>query len=475
MRSSGRAVQWLAVWIILGLLLALGFVGAVFLRPVMVAVGAETTGSPTTVEPTLFDPPPTPEVEPPIGNGLVGPAATPEPGTAPDREELEARLAAVDTAALAEGAEEGLLLGLEVVDLETGDVLAARNADQPLIPASNTKLLTVTAVMNAFDDEATFATTVVQPEPGRIVLVGGGDPLLTSVPVEPGTYPRPASLEELATATAEALAAAGQDSVTLGFDDSLFAEEWNQTWPSNYFDQVTRISALWADEGRQPNRVRSNTPAMLAAQTFAAQLTAAGITVTGAPAAATGEGEELARVESLPVHVLAEQAMLRSNNSFTEVLGMQVALRTGHPATFAGAVAAIEEQLAGLGLWEDGAVIHDASGLSRSNAVPASMLAKTMRHVATEPRLTVVLDGLPVAGVTGTLASRFNDSVSSPARGIAKAKTGSLTRVATLAGTTVTADGREVAYAFMTNGSADGWAARVWTDRSVGIVTGCGC
>lgn len=475
MRSSGRAMQWLAVWIILGLLLALGFLGAVFLRPAMVAVGAETTGAPTTVAPTLFEPPPTPEVEPPIGNGLVGPAAVPEPGAEPSREELEAQLAGVDTTALAAGAEEGLLLGLEVVDLATGEVLAARSADQPLIPASNTKLLTVTAVMNAFDDEHRFATTVVQPEPGRIVLVGGGDPLLTSVPEEPGTYPQPASLQELATATAAALTEAGQTSVTLTFDDSLFAEQWNQTWPSNYYDQVTRISALWADEGRQANNVRSNTPAQLAAQTFAAQLTAAGVTVTGAPAAGVAEGEEIARVESLPVHVLAEQAMLRSNNSFTEVLGMQVALHTGHPATFAGSVAAIEEQLRQLGLWDEAAVLHDASGLSRSNAVPASMLAQTMRHVATEPRLTVVLDGLPVAGVTGTLASRFNDPVSSPARGIAKAKTGTLTRVATLAGTTVTADGREVAYAFMTNGSADGWAARVWTDQSVGTLTGCGC
>lgn len=475
MRSSGRALQWLVVWIVLGVLLALGFVGAVFLRPAMVAVGAETTGAPTTVAPTLFEPPATPEVEPPIGNGLVGPAAVPEPGAEPAREELEARLAAVDTTALAAGAEEGLLLGLEVVDVETGEVLAAHNADQPLIPASNTKLLAVTAVMNAFEDEDTFATTVVQPEPGRIVLVGGGDPLLTSVPVEPGTYPRPASLEELAAATAEALLDAGETTVTLDYDDSLFTQEWNATWPDNYFDQVTRISALWADEGRQPNGVRSNTPAMLAAQTFAAQLTAAGVTVSGAPVEAAGEGEELARVESLPVHVLAEQAMLRSNNSFTEVLGMQMALRTGHPATFDGAVAAIEEQLSGLGLWADAAVIHDSSGLSRSNLVPASMLAATMRHVATEPRLTVVLDGLPVAGVTGTLASRFQDPVSSAARGIAKAKTGSLTRVATLAGTTVTADGREVAYAFMTNGSSDGWAARVWADRSVGTLTGCGC
>lgn len=474
MRFSSRALQWVAMWIILGLLLALGFVGAVFWRPMMVAVGAETTGAPTTVAPSLFSPPPTPEAEPPIGNGLVGPAEAAGDGATPSRQALEAALAAVDTTALAAGAET-LFVGYRVLDIETGEVLADRSGGSPLIPASNTKLLTVTAVMNAFDDTDTFATTVLQPEPGRIVLVGGGDPMLTSVPAEADAYPRPASLQELATATAEALRAAGQSSVTLSYDATLFEESWNETWPANYSDQVTRLSALWADEGRDANRVRSNDPALLAATTFAAQLTAAGVTVTGAPVAGDGTGEELARVESLPVHVLAEQAMLRSNNSFTEALGFQLALRTGHPATFAGAVAAIEGQLTGLGLWGGGAALYDSSGLSRSNLVSSAMLAGAMRRVAVEPRLSVVLDGLPVAGVTGTLSDRFNDPVSSAARGVAKAKTGTLTRVATLAGTTVTADGRAVTYAFMTNGSSDGWAARVWTDQSVGTLTGCGC
>src|SRR5690606_12499221 len=130
---------------------------------------------------------------------------------------------------------------------------------------------------------------------------------------------------------------------------------------------------------------------------FAAQLREAGIAVGEelVPAAATGV--ELARVESLPLHVLAEQAMLRSNNSFTEVIGFQLALATDEPATFAGSVAAVEQQLRLLGLWEELAVIRDASGLSRSNLVPAGMLARVMRHVATEPRLSVVMDGLPVA------------------------------------------------------------------------------
>ena len=96
-----------------------------------------------------------------------------------------------------------LSLAYQVLDVETGDVLAASNADQLLVPASNTKLLTVTALLSVFDGTETFDTTVVSPAPGQLVLVGGGDPLLASV--ASGGTPKRASLEELAAKTAEKL------------------------------------------------------------------------------------------------------------------------------------------------------------------------------------------------------------------------------------------------------------------------------
>lgn len=453
---------------------AVALLAAWLWRPMMVATGVEVTGAPTTVAPSLFDPPPTPEIEPPIGAGLIGPAGSPTGGQEPERAVLAARLAGLDTSALAAGAEQ-LQLGYQVVDVVSGEVVAASGEDLAMIPASTTKLLTVTAAMAVLDGTERFATRVVQPEPGRIVLVGGGDPMLVSVPPEEGTYPSPPSLQELAALTAARLAASGQTDVTLEYDESLFSGGWNETWPSNYRDQVTTISALWADEGRDATHARSREPALLAAATFASQLGVAGITVDAVPVPGVGAGEELARVESLPAHVLSEQAMLRSNNSFTEILGRQVAVRTGHPGTFDGAVTAIQEQLTELGLWDSGAVLHDASGLSRSNRVTPGMLAEVMRHVATEPRLSVILDGLPVAGVSGTLADRFSDPVSAPARGVARAKTGTLSFVSSLAGVTVTRDGRELAFAFVTNGSSDGWAAKVWADQGTGVVSGCGC
>ncbi len=471
--TSRLARHWLITWILVGLLLVTLIAGYVFFHPIMRAVGAERTGAPTTISPSLLLPPPAPSATPTADGGPVGEPVVAEDGSEPVRAEVEQRINALDVTKLVAGAD-ALSLAYDVVDTESGRVVASRDAGALLIPASNTKLLSITAVMHAMDRQTRFPTRVMQPTAGSIVLVGGGDPMLTSVPTT--TYPRQASLQELATQTAAALLESGSTSVSLAFDASLFTDPgWNETWPATYRDQVTQLSALWVDEGREPAGGRSLTPALSAATTFASQLTAAGITITGAPAAATATGEEIARVESAPLHVLAEQMMLRSNNSFAEVLGLQLAAATDHPTTFAGSVAAIEKQLRELSLWTNGAVLRDASGLSRSNVVSAEMLAQAVRLAVDDPSLSLILDGLPVAGVTGTLAERFSDDISRPARGVAKAKTGTLTRVASLAGTTVTADGRSLSFTFLTNGSADGYAAKIWTDQGVGVITSCGC
>ncbi|NHB85446.1 hypothetical protein G7085_14715 [Tessaracoccus sp. HDW20] len=58
---------------------------------------------------------------------------------------------------------------------------------------------------------------------------------------------------------------------------------------------------------------------------------------------------------------------------------------------------------------------------------------------------------------------------------MARAKTGTLSLVSTLAGTTLTADGRQVSFAFVINGPPDGWAAKVWADQATGVVASCGC
>ena len=466
---SPQNIPWrpVIIWGVVGSLLAAAFTVAVLRGAASSAAGPAATAATSQASPT-------PSLQP-TPAGPVSAAAEAAPGKLPDRAVLEQRLGSLDVTALTKGVQDGssLSLAYQVLDVETGEVLAASNADQLLVPASNTKLLTVTALLSVFDGTETFDTTVVSPAPGQLVLVGGGDPLLASV--ASADHPERASLDDLAARTAEKLKSQGLTTVSLGYDASLFQESWATTWPDNYRDQVTPISALWADEGRDANQARSTDPAADAARVFATQLAAQGITVEGGPATAKGSGEEIAKVSSPGVHALAAAAMETSNNSYTEVLGMQLARKLGQPTTFAGTAAAVQQELTSLGLWHEGAVLHDGSGLSRENQVTASMLAGVVRYVMVTPKASVVQEGFPVAGVSGSLARRFDDEASAAGRGVVRAKTGTLSMVSTLAGTTVTADGREVALAFMTNGSTDGGAAQVWSDQGAALITGCGC
>lgn len=468
---TSRNIPWrpVIIWGVVGALLTAAFIVVVFRGTVFTMAGEDT---PAPTPPASATPSPTPT---PTPAGPIASASEAAPGTLPDRATLEQRINSLDVAALTKGVQDGgsLTLAYQVLDVESGEVLAASNADQPLVPASNTKLLTLTSLLSVFDGTETFDTTVVSPAPGQLVLVGGGDPLLASAASD--AYPKRASLEELAARTAQKLKSQGVEKVTLGYDASLFQESWAATWPSSYRDQVTPISALWADEGMDASQARSTDPAGDAARIFASQLTAQGVAVDGTPASAAASGEEIAKVSSPGVHAMAAAAMEASNNSFTEVLGMQLAHRLGKPTTFAGTAAAVQEELTNLGLWREGAVLHDGSGLTRENHVTASMLAGVVRYVMTTPKASIVQEGFPIAGVSGSLAKRFEDEASAPGRGIVRAKTGTLSLVSTLAGTTVTADGREVAMAFMMNGSTDGWAAQVWSDQAASLVTGCGC
>lgn len=361
-----------------------------------------------------------------------------------------------------------------VVDVASGKLLYGAGAGQALTPASTTKIATAVAALSAMGGEHRFTTrAVLEPDTKELVLVGGGDPTLTARADVGGR----ASLRTLATSAAAALKKRGLTRVTLSYDTTLYAG--SQLHPIGVNPNLAPVTALSADEGRTDASdsgptARVSDPASDATAAFARFLTAAGVRTTApGPSKATTRAQSLATVSSPPLSTLVERMLTNSDNDIAEALARQTAVATGVRADFAGAGKAVMAQLKKLGLPVAGARFKDGSGLDRQDRLTANLLTALLVKAGDprRPDLRPVLTGLPVAGFTGTLTSRYTDG----AAGVVRAKTGTLTGVNTLAGTVVDQDGRLLAFALMAAGTSDPAAAQAALDRTATALAGCGC
>ncbi|MFT4262663.1 MAG: D-alanyl-D-alanine carboxypeptidase/D-alanyl-D-alanine-endopeptidase [Nocardioides sp.] len=417
--------------------------------------------------------------------------ASPEPWDAsvPTPAALTARTPAADpdeVAAVLRGRLSGSDLGshvlAEVAGL-TGDPLVSVGTGSAT-PASTAKLLTTAAALHVYGPEATFATRVLSPRSGVIVLVGGGDPLLATEPSKPtGKSQTPvADLTTLAATTATALKAAGVTVVRLAYDDSLFAgPATSPAWPSTYVpeDVVSPVSALRVDEGLLPGSEgggRDLTPAVTAARRFAALLESDGITVGAKLRHGAGTGDEVARVESAPLRQIVEHTLQTSDNDAAETLAHLVGARAGD-GSFSGGATATTAALTELGVPLDGVTLADGSGLSHDDALTPAALTSVLRLATTDPDLQVLSYGLPVAGFSGSLAARYTDDGSDGGLGVVRAKTGTLTGVSALAGFVTDADGTPLVYVVIADEVpvANTLKARQALDDAAAALATCHC
>ncbi|MEO5854284.1 MAG: D-alanyl-D-alanine carboxypeptidase/D-alanyl-D-alanine-endopeptidase [Nocardioides sp.] len=369
----------------------------------------------------------------------------------------------------------------------TGDGPAYTAGSGLVTPASTTKLLTSIAALAALGPDRVFTTRVVAGRGNRVVLVGGGDPFLASRPAEDSelVYPVRADLVGLAGATATALAAEGRSRVRVAYDDSLFTGPVaSPRWEADYLpDQVVApVSALWVDGGRPSwGYGRVDDPASYAAQVFATALREAGVEVTGPPTVgrSPGTAPELAAVDSAPLAEIVEHVLDVSDNEAAEVLAHQVGLAVTGEGSFAGGRRGVASTLAGLGV-DIGDRVYDGSGLSRGSRVAVGTLLDVLRVAASpeHPELRTVVTGLPVAGFTGSLETRF-EGAGAAGRGEVRAKTGTLTGVSGLAGVVTDAGGAPLVFAMVADRVRPeplaGLAARDALDAMAAALAACDC
>lgn len=455
-----RRRKRIAVVVAVGLLVASGGAGG--------ALAASVLGGSGTVVAAITPPPspvlPNPVLRPADGQG---PAPT------------GAGVGAVLDPLVARGGL-GALSG-QVIDSVTGAVLWQRDAATPLVPGSTAKLLTASAALLALDHHATLRTTVLAgAEPGTVVLVGGGDPTLSSAAQT--RYPGAARLDDLVTQVrAAAPEPVRRVLVDVGrYSGDVLAPGWSPGDVAGGF--VAPITAVMLDGGRADPHLavspRTPAPALAAAAELARRL--------GADAGAVGFGSAppgaavLGAVASPPVADLVALVLSTSDNVLAEALAREVATAKGAEPSFSGASRAVLQVLGEHGFDVARVTLVDGSGLSVQDVVPARLLTDLLAASAAPEEsphyaaaLRALLVGLPVAGGSGTLADRYEDSATG-GRGWVRAKTGTLTAVNSLAGTVLDAEGRVLVFALLSNGPAPA-SVRPRLDALAGALRSCGC
>lgn len=410
----------------------------------------------------------------------------------------------------------GGVVGVAIVDVGTGELLAAHSEHKPLNPASNAKLLTAAAALAVLGPNHKYVTALYGVQKGAnvgtLTLRGTGDPSLTTADVwelarglkdagvkrvdgdivvdqrffdeqfVPPAYDQQPSEwapfranvsavalnENTVTMTVRPGAKGGAALVSFdppGFvdvDGSVKTAESSaaQSITLNLAPAGTRLKASVG--GSIPENAkamsftkRADNPTLLAGYALKALLTQNGITVGGdVKAGEGGKGGALSSHTSKPLSTLLYELGKVSDNFYAEMVFKSLALeRKGRPAKAGNAAEIVTKFLEETGAYEEGDVVKNGSGLFDANRTTAATFAKVLRTAYRDPTYgNEYVAQLAIGGADGTLRSRFKNAKQ---KMVVRAKTGTLEGAASLSGYVLAPAGRApIAFSILVNGVA---------------------
>lgn len=326
---------------------------------------------------------------------------------------------------------------------QDGRILFADHIDKPVIPASNMKLATATALLDKLGPSYTFQTSVMAVQKpvngvvrGNLYLVGGGDPVLR-LPADRPTGPPPQHYSNF-DALATELKAAGVKRVTgavVGDDTRYDSLRSVPGWPARYEQEedVGPLSALDVDDGLATAGGGVNEglpPAVQAAGILTNLMRSEGLRVGAPPTSGkTPHGAKLlVKLVSPPLNQILRVVLQESDDTAMELMTKELGLKVRGVGSTAAGTAVVRADLKADGLPVQGFANADGSGLSRSDRVTCSLLVAILERSGPDGLLA---DDLPVAGRSGTLVDELVGTV---AAGRVHAKTGTLDGVKALSG-----------------------------------------
>lgn len=413
----------------------------------------------------------------------------------------------------------GPRVAIDIRDASTGDVVLQRNVDDQMIPASLTKVVAGAAVAQSYPMDERFTTSVVAgPEPGDIVLVAGGDSLLSAERGDPHAVVGHAGLHDLAEQVAADLHAdpAGDDTAATAdpdatdtpdeetvrlYLDTSYAEGpsvtdgWTEFWVNEGYTGRITMLGLARDQGL-PGSPSPTDPEQSTAQAFIDALEEFDVEVEwedgdeierlsdlGLPAVDLEDPDTvvLGEVHSAPARDVMNRAQLDSSNALTDQMVRIAAWHDGAGTDPEDVVAWMTEQIGEYGIDTTGMDLQNGSGLAEDAVMPARVVTDLLVLAGGEdhPELRELIVALPISGLSGTLHDRFHLERHQPGRGAVRAKTGALPGVTALAGTVVTAEDRVLVFTVIADDvdqdGPDIVEARAVVDQMLTDLAQCGC
>ena len=178
---------------------------------------------------------------------------------------------------------------------------------------------------------------------------------------------------------------------------------------------------------------------------------------------------EIATLQSPPFIVIASQTLKPSQNLYTELILRTLGKVAPTPPANANSstvgrttedfgIDTVNAFLKEAGIRPEALVLSDGSGLSRNDMITAEASVQLLTYMSRHRYADAFRTALPIAGVDGTLRNRLKNT---PAENNLRAKTGSLSSAASLAGYVTTAAGEKLAFSIMVNNYPDGVEPRI--------------
>lgn len=369
----------------------------------------------------------------------------------------------------------GAQVGLLVVALDDGEVLASLSASHLFAPASVNKLFTTMTGLEVLGPHFTWKTPIAYRGQrlatrieGDLWVLGRGAPDV----VEERLWVTAASIRD------EGISQVAGDIVV---DDRYFDDQrYGDGWPGGaqtreaYHAPVSALMANYAAMRGKSGWESVADPAVHFGERLRDLLGKAGVQVTGIvrrPSAEEQEripapsviGAELGRgslppglvplydIESEPLGRLVMDINKYSNNVMAESLLKTLgAVEYGSPGTATKGLAVMARVLEQrLGIPINSYVQADGSGLSRLDRFSPAQVVALLRYVYRDFHVgPEMLSSLKLSGLDGWNPAAFRQA---PIRGEARVKSGHISGVNTLAGILHTSSGRVVAFAAMVN------------------------